>query len=41
MSESISEDDIYAKLGLNIPVEERRKIINNLIEIHKTDTLFT
>lgn len=41
MSEPISDNNIYAKLGLNIPVAEREKIIRNLIETHKTDTLFT
>ncbi|HNE04777.1 MAG TPA: hypothetical protein PLT08_09685 [Anaerolineales bacterium] len=41
MSEPISENNIYAKLGLNIPLTERETIIRNLIETHKTDTLFT
>jgi hypothetical protein len=40
MSEPISDNKIYAKLGLNIPVNEREIIIRNLIETHKTDTLF-
>lgn len=40
MSEPISDKDVYAKLGLNIPLDERERIIKNLIETHKTDTLF-
>jgi hypothetical protein len=40
MQESTSIKEIGASLGLDAPREEREKIIRNLIELYKNDTMF-
>ena len=40
MQEPISIEEIRTSLGLDIPVEDREKIIRTLIDLHKNDTMF-
>lgn len=40
MQDSISIKEIGTSLGLDIPIEEREKIIRNLIDQYKNDTMF-